>query len=56
MVFQALEMIADGMDWDSIIEEWEGKVPREAIAEAVSLANKVFIDHVHEYKLEPLSA
>lgn len=28
----------------------------EAISEAVSLASKVFAEHVHEYVLEPVSA
>lgn len=56
MVWQVLEMIAEGMDWDAIVKEWDGRIPKEAIAEAVSLANKVFIDHAHEYVLEPASA
>jgi uncharacterized protein (DUF433 family) len=61
MVFQILEMVADGQDWDSISEAWGGKVSKEAIAEAVNLASQVlashaFIEHMEEYNLEPLPA
>jgi uncharacterized protein (DUF433 family) len=53
MVWQVLEMVAEGMGWDDIVKEWDGRIAKEAIAEAVSLASKIFIDHVHEYVLEP---
>ncbi|MBF8282798.1 MAG: hypothetical protein HW378_1713, partial [Anaerolineales bacterium] len=36
-VWQVLEQIASGMAWESIIEEWEGSLTTEAIAEAVKL-------------------
>ncbi len=38
MVWQVLEQVASGMAWESIVEEWEGRIPSEAIAEAVKLA------------------
>lgn len=49
MVWQVLEMISEGMNWDEIVREWGGKVPKEAIAEAVNLANRVFVENVHDY-------
>jgi uncharacterized protein (DUF433 family) len=61
MVFQVMEMIADGMDWDTIVDEWDGKVSKEAIAEAVTLASQalaspIFADHLAEYNHEPAPA
>ncbi len=52
-VADVLEMVADGMDWETIIHEWHGKIPREAIAEAVILAAKALLQDAHEYMLEP---
>ncbi len=56
MVWQVLEQIASGMAWESIIEEWEGSLTTEALAEAVKLAGQAFVDHAHEYLLEPAPA
>jgi len=33
-----LDDIADGTDWDTVIEHWHGSITREAIAEAIRLA------------------
>src|SRR5437016_9135574 len=41
MVWIVLEQIEDGMTWDQIVGEWDGKVPKEAIAEAVAIADLV---------------
>ena len=38
-VDDVLEQVASGMAWEAIIEEWRGAISKEAIAEAVSLAN-----------------
>ncbi len=38
MVWQVLEQIASGMAWETIIEEWQGSISSEAVAEAVKLA------------------
>ncbi len=38
MVADVLEQIADGLAWETIIEEWRGSISKEAIAEAVRLA------------------
>ena len=56
MVSQVLEQITSGMAGETIVEEWRGKVPKEAIAEAVRLAMQAFADHVEEYVVELASA
>jgi uncharacterized protein (DUF433 family) len=56
MVFQVLEMVATGMAWEAIIEQYHNSINKEAISEAVSLASKVFAEHVHEYVLESVAA
>ncbi len=56
MVWQVLEMVAEGKPWEIIVDEWGGSVSKEAIAEAVHLANKSFADHAHEYTLELAAA
>ena len=38
LVAEVLEQVADGLAWESIIEEWRGSISAEAIAEAVSLS------------------
>jgi uncharacterized protein (DUF433 family) len=54
MVAQVLKQVAKGMTWDAITAEWRGNVTREAIAEAVELAQRTFEDHAAEYAQEPL--
>jgi uncharacterized protein (DUF433 family) len=39
-----LEQVAEGMPWDEIVRDWDGKVDREAIAEAVALASRAFLE------------
>ena len=56
MVWQVLEMVAEGMAWDEIVRECHDSISKEAIAEAVSLASEVFSKHVHEYIAEPTAA
>ena len=38
MVAQVLRQVAKGKDWEEIVKEWRGSVPKQAIAEAVELA------------------
>lgn len=38
MVADVLEQIADGLAWETIIEEWHGSITKEAIAEALNLS------------------
>lgn len=56
MVAQVLKQVAKGMPWDAIMAEWRGTVTKDAIAEAVELAQRTFEDHAAEYALEPLPA
>ncbi len=49
MVSDVLDQVASGMAWESIVEEWNGSVPKDAIAEAVQLSNKAFLDHAQHY-------
>lgn len=56
MVWQVLEMVASGMAWETIVEQWDGKVTRDAVAEAVHLANRSFLLHAHEHALEMAAA
>jgi uncharacterized protein (DUF433 family) len=56
MVWQVLEMVAEGADWDTISHTWPSPIPKEAIAEAVRLANQVFVAHVHEHDWKPTAA
>ncbi len=39
MVWQVLEMVAEGVDWDRIVWECHDSITKEAIAEAVLLAS-----------------
>lgn len=56
MVVQVLRQVARGMSWDAITAEWRGTVTKEAIAEAVELAQRTFEDHAAEYAQESQSA
>ncbi len=56
MVWQVLEQVTNGMAWETIVEEWRGKVTKEAIAEAIRLASQAFIEHADEYAFETVSA
>jgi uncharacterized protein (DUF433 family) len=42
-VSDVLEMVAEGMDWEAIIQECHGNITRESIAEAVRLAGKALL-------------
>ena len=39
-VDEVLEQVADGMDWQEIVEDWEGQINHQAIADAVRLATE----------------
>lgn len=56
MVWQVLEQVSAGMAWETIVGEWQGKIPKEAIAEAVRLASQAFVEHAEEFIAEPLAA
>jgi hypothetical protein len=44
------------MAWETIIEEWNNSVAKEAIQEAIQLASRAFIKHADEFVLGPLAA
>jgi len=56
LVSDVLEQVANGMAWESIVEEWHDSITQEAIAEAVQLAIRALLEHVDDYVLEPMAA
>jgi uncharacterized protein (DUF433 family) len=42
-VASILEDVADGQDWDTILELWHGSITKEAIGEAVRLAAEALV-------------
>ena len=51
-VADVLEQVADGLAWETIVEEWRGSISYEAIAEAVRLSRQAFLEHIDDYTLE----
>ena len=56
LVSDVLAQIAEGMAWETVIQEWHGSVTHEAIAEALQLAIRALLEHVGDYVLQPTSA
>ncbi len=52
MVKDVLNQVSRGIDWETIVYEWRGSVPKAAIAEAVRLAREAFLDRVGEVAAE----
>ncbi len=52
MVTQVLEQVASGMAWEAIVDEWRNSISKEAIGEAVRLANQAFYQHSDDFALE----
>ena len=52
LVADVLEQVADGLAWETIIEEWRGSISYDAIAEAVRLSRQAFLDNADNYALE----
>ena len=55
-VSDVLEQVALGMAWESIVEEWNNNITKEAISDAVQIASQAFIKHSDEYILESAAA
>ena len=51
LVSDVLEQVACGTAWETIIEEWNESVTKEAIAEAVQLAREALLKHADEFIL-----
>lgn len=47
-VADVLEQVAEGLAWETIMEEWHGSISHEAIAEAVQLARQALLAQVRE--------
>jgi len=56
LVADVLEQVADGLAWETIIEEWRGSITHEAIAEVVRLSRQAFLENADKYALEPIAA
>ncbi len=56
LVADVLEQVAEGLDWEAIIEEWRGRITKEAIAEAIHLSRQAFLEHADQYALELATA
>jgi uncharacterized protein (DUF433 family) len=56
LVSDVLEQVANGVAWETIIEEWNRSVTAEAIREAVQLASQALLKHADEFIMEPAAA
>src|SRR3954468_8367997 len=56
LVADVLEQVAAGMAWDSIIDQWNGSISKEAIRESVQLASQALLRHPDEFAGEPVGA
>lgn len=56
LVSDVLEQVSNGVAWETIIEEWNGSITKDAISEAVQLASEALLRHAHEFILQPASA
>ena len=41
MVWLVLEQLEEGMRWDEVVGEWDGRITPEAISEAIAIADFV---------------
>jgi len=56
LVADVLEQVAEGLAWETIIEEWRGRITEQAIAEAINLSRQAFLEHADQYALELTAA
>jgi len=49
LVSDVMEQVAGGIAWETIVEEWRGDVPADAISEAIRLASQAFRAHSSQY-------
>lgn len=54
LVADVLEQVADGLAWETIIEEWRGSISFEAIAEAVRLSRQAFLENADKMVVGPM--
>jgi len=56
MVADVLEQVASGAAWETIIDDWNDSITKEAIGEAVQLVSQALLKHANEFVLELKSA
>lgn len=56
LVSDVLDQVASGLAWETITEEWNQGIGKEAIREAVQLASQALLKHADEFILEPIAA
>ena len=56
LVSDVLDQVAGGMAWETIVDEWNGSISKEAIREAIELATLALLRHTDDFVLEPVSA
>ncbi len=56
LVSDVLEQVANGVAWETIVDEWNRSVTREAIREAVQMASQALLRHADEFIVEPVAA
>ncbi len=56
LVADVLEQVANGMAWETIIEDWNGSITEDAIREAIQLASQALLKHTDDFVLELKSA
>ena len=50
-----LDQVSRGIPWDTIVGEWHGNVPKEAIAEAIELAREALMATNDEWRSDALA-
>lgn len=48
LVADVLNQVARGLAWETIVAEWNGRITKAAISEAVLLATESFLRHADE--------
>ena len=56
LVADVLAQVASGMAWESIVEEWNDSITKDAIKEAVDLASKALLKHAKEFAIATKAA
>ena len=56
LVADVLEQVASRVAWETIIDDWNDSITKEAIGEAVQLASQALLKHANEFVLELKSA
>lgn len=45
LVKDVLRMVAEGLSWDFIVEQWHGNISKAAITEAVEISTEQFLQN-----------